>query len=159
MRRPLNLWLIVIVVICGASIWFGRGIKLPGFKRNPVPEAVVSSDHFAEQDILPNIHLLILNGTEIVGLAREFSLMVSRIGCVAQGTGNAPTKPWVESILINRRLSDECAQQLAIRLGGIVVLREFDGRTTEDAVLVLGQDYHQMRENLLPRNLLGEKSR
>lgn len=158
MRRPLNFWLFVVVAICGASIWFGKGATLPSFSPGPGGEAPPISSGFSNDAILSSIHLLILNGTEEKGLARDFSLIVSRIGCVAQGTGNAPQKPWEKSILVNRRLSNERARCLADKLGGIPVIREFDGRVTEDAVLVLGADHSQMRNNLNPRVLIEDQN-
>ncbi len=159
MRRPLNFWLLLVVVICGLSFWFGKGAILPQFRSDPAPAPKSAEIDFSNQDVLPHIHLLILNGTEEKGLARDFSLIVSRIGCVAQGTGNAPRKPWLESILVNRRLSNERAEQLASQLGGIRVIREFDGRASEDAVLVLGADHSRLREMLHPRKLMAEQNR
>lgn len=159
MRRPLNLWLFVVVAICVASIWFGKGITLPAIKHVSPVGIKPQVEDFSQPDILPNIHLLILNGTEEKGLARDFSLMVGRIGCVAQSTGNAPSKPWARSILVNRRLSNERARHLAAQLGGLEVIREFDGRATEDAVLVLGQDHSELKKKLDPRSLLEEQNR
>jgi hypothetical protein len=155
MRRPLNFWLLLVVVICGVSFWFGKGAFLPQIKNDTMAHVEAPSADLSDQNVHANVHLLVLNGTYEKGLARDFSLIVSRIGCVAQGTGNAPGKPWLETILINRRLGSARASVLADQLGGIKVIREFDGRTSEDAVLVLGNDHEQIRENLLPRNLLG----
>ncbi len=100
----------------GASIWFGRGVELPTLKRSPKTKITAPENDFRNLDNQPSIFLLILNGTNEKGLARDFSLIVSRIGCVPQGTGNAPAKPWAKSILVNRRLSSKQAKHLAVQL-------------------------------------------
>jgi hypothetical protein len=53
------------------------------------------------------------------------------------------------SLLVNRRLSDRQADELARRLGGIRVIREWDGRVGEDAVLVLGADHELLKSSLV----------
>ena len=147
MRRPLNLWLLVIAVVCGLSIWYGRGMLLP---ENPIADLAPTgsrSERFTAETEQP-VHLLVLNGTSVGGLAREFSLLLGKAGCVVEEVGNAPPGSYPESILVNRRLEPGRAANPARRLGGIPVLREWDGRTTEDAVLVLGKDHASIRREL-----------
>lgn len=93
-------------------------------------------------------HVLVLNGAGRSGLAREISLLLGPAGIVAAGVGNAPDAYGAESVLVNRRLADEEAARLAVRLGGLPVLREWDGRAAEDAVLVLGSDWELVRDAL-----------
>ncbi|MCP4571962.1 MAG: LytR C-terminal domain-containing protein [bacterium] len=93
-------------------------------------------------------HLLVLNGAGRSGLAREISLLLGPAGCVAAGVDNAPGPARAASVLVNRRLPDVHADRLARRLGNLPVLREWDGRTAEDAVLVLGADWERVRTAL-----------
>ncbi len=93
-------------------------------------------------------HLRVLNGTSHSGLAREFSLLVSGRGCVVEGIGNAPGI-WSESLLINRRMQQQESGILAHQLGGVAVIRQWDERLTEDAVLVLGEDFEKVKAALL----------
>jgi hypothetical protein len=93
-------------------------------------------------------HVLVLNGAARSGLAREISLLLGPAGCVAAGVDNAPGPVRQTSVLVNRRLPDGAAARLAARLGGVPVLREWDARSAEDAVLVLGMDWPTVREAL-----------
>lgn len=150
MSRTLNLLLILLVLVCGVSLWLAQGRPLPeflsGIEKRPVPG--VPAD--LESHVL-SVHLRILNGTEEPGLAGEVALLVTRLGCVVEGIGNADHWSGTESVLINRRLPNAEANSLAIQLGGLPVLREWDGRTTEDAVLILGNDHQEISVALRKR--------
>ena len=140
MRHRLNLWLVLLVIVCAVSLWVGRGARIPflefGSRSEPVRESEFSVGPEASA-----VHLLILNGTDRGGLAREVGLLVSRAGCVAENIANAPSGDHPFSLLINRRLDRERAGELARMLGGLPLLQEWDDRATEDTVLLLGR-YH-----------------
>ncbi len=142
MQGRLNTWLLILVAICGLSLWFGKDLVRTGKgsageeRPSARPEAT-----FAMPAEEKPIHLVVLNGTSELGLAREVGLLLGRAGCVAESVGNAPHRDFARSLLVNRRLSDRQAVDLARRLGGIRVIREWDGRGGEDAVLVLGRDF------------------
>jgi len=85
-----------------------------------------------------------LNGTQHSGLAREFSLLVSGKGCVVEGIGNAPGS-WQQSLLVNRRLDFQQSRDLARQLGAVNIIRQWDERSTEDAVLILGEDFETLK--------------
>lgn len=140
MGRRLNLWLLLIVLVCAVSFWAGRGAHIPILQPKPEPETTDGPPGTDE----PAIHLLILNGTDRKGLAGEVGLLVFRSGCVAENIGNAPSGKYPVSLLINRRLKPERARELAMRLGGLPVLVEWAERKTEDAVLVLGADHEKV---------------
>lgn len=142
MTGRFNLWLLILVAVCGASFWFGKDWVVG---REPSaaaesPEILSVADFQLAPEEAP-IHLVVLNGTERAGLAREVSLLLGRAGCVAESVGNAPHLEFASSVLVNRRLAAKKAAELARRLGGIRVVREWDGRESEDAVLVLGRDW------------------
>lgn len=144
MARPRNLLLGALVIACALSLWLARGRPLPGSRSEPAasaPEMLRASDDAP----LEPIHLRILNATGQPGLAGDLALLVPRLDCVVEGVGNAATWPGSPSLLINRRLPPDRADALAACLGGIPVLREWDGRASEDAVLVLGADFEQVR--------------
>ena len=143
MGRPLNLILLLLLVVCGVSLWLAQGRPLPEFLSSPeIKPGFESPGPVATRE--EPVHLKILNGTEMAGLAGEVALLVTRLGCVVEGVGNAAQWPGSVSVLINRRLTASEAKDLALRLGGIPVLQEWDGRTTEDAVLILGQDHQEI---------------
>lgn len=154
MKGTLNLWLLVIAVACGLSLWFGRGLVDGAASETAAsPSAGNGSTPVRPRlELAPAeepVHLEVLNGTPEAGLAREFGLLLGRAGCVAEQLGNAPHADYSRSFLVNRRLPDDRAAILADRLGDLPVLREFDGRSTADAVLVLGRDADRVRAKLL----------
>ncbi len=142
------LLLLVLVCIGSVGVWVVHGdgvlsdvIEAPEARRAAPDEA----EGEAPSDV---VHLLILNGTAVKKLAGDFSLLVGRVGCVANRVDNAPHDHYARSLLINRRLDDDRAEALAARLGGPLVIREHDGAAVEDAVLVLGADHEHLREVL-----------
>ena len=144
MNRLANLLLLLVVGICGFSFWLARGRPVPGFLESKgigsAPVAIQMADPLDEP-----VHLRVLNGTQLSGLAGQVALLLPGLGCVIEGVGNADSWPDSPSVLINRRLSEARARQLAEILGGIPILREWDARTTEDAVLVLGLDHERIQ--------------
>ncbi len=46
---------------------------------------------------------------------------------------------------VNRRLAPEDALNLARKFGSVEVIHQWDERLTEDAVLILGEDYEKLR--------------
>jgi hypothetical protein len=148
-RARLNLILLVLAAACGASLWWaGRAPEpaaAPAAARTAAtaPAATVSATPWDEDE--PPVRLAVLNGTAIAGLAGDLANSCNRLGCVTTEVGNAPHSRFVESVLVNRRLEDGRARRLAERLGGLPVVREFDDRSGEDAVLVLGADADRIR--------------
>jgi len=148
MKGSLNIWLLVVVVICGLSYWFGQDLIRPG-DHSPEPSASAAAElPISAAELVEPVHVLVLNGTDEGGLAREFGLLLGRAGCVAEKVGNAPHGNYERSFLVNRQLSSARAERLAAALGGLPILREFDGRSAADAVLVLGKDADRLREHL-----------
>jgi len=135
------MWLLVLVGVCAASLWFGKDLVT---SRPPSPQPEADPVDFSLAPDESAIHLIVLNGTPRAGLARDVSLQLGRAGCVAENVGNATHRSYAKSMLINRRLTDRQAADLARRLGGIMVIREWDERTSEDAVLVLGSDWNDL---------------
>jgi len=152
----LNTWLLVLVAICALSLWFGKDLVQKG-KEGPAerPVSTGAGVTFAMPAEETPIHLVVLNGTSESGLAREVSLLLGRAGCVAESVGNAPHRNFARSLLVNRRLSDRHAADLARRLGGIQVIREWDGRGGEDAVLILGADCARLTSYLAGERAAG----
>ncbi len=109
---------------------------------NPSPAG--TQENWTENSSQQAVHLRILNGTQASGLARQFSLLVAGRGCVVEGVGNAPGS-WPQSLLVNRRLAPEDALNLARKFGSVEVIHQWDERLTEDAVLILGEDYEKLR--------------
>ncbi len=146
MLKSLNFWLFLVVIICGVSLLIASGISLPNLAVEQEIAVPVAPNWRTGSDDAP-IHVKILNGTSHSGLAREFSLLVSAKGCVVETIGNAPGT-WPESLLVNRRLELQTSRELAHQLGGMDVIRQWDERLTEDAVIVLGEDFEKVRAAL-----------
>ena len=123
-----NLPLLLVAVVCAVSLWMG-------LRGGDAPEAAPS-----DSAPPPVIHLRVLNGTAAQGLAGDLGRELGATGLVIEGVGNAE-RPAARSLLVNRRLDGGAAEELAARLGGVPVIREWDGRCTEDAVLLLGEDW------------------
>lgn len=145
MKSLLNLILVVVAAVCALSFWLGRDD--PAGRTAAEVSRSVAAEREATTPIEP-VHLLVLNGTDRRGLAREFGLLLGRAGCVAEQVGNAPHDRFARSFLVNRQLPAERAEHLAAALGGLPILREFDGRSAADAVLVLGRDAPRLRKHL-----------
>ncbi len=148
-RLLINLILGAVVLAAGVSLWLARN---PGPQ---LPENLVAAEArggvraVTDLSALPTVHLRILNATEVSGLAGELALLVPGLGqCVVEGVGNAPRQAGSNSVLINRRLDEGQARALATALGGLPVIPEWDDRTTEDAVLILGRDHERVRRAL-----------
>lgn len=146
MLKTLNFWLLLIVLICGASLLVASDFSLPTRTDQTEKTTVVEQDWKTDPDEQP-VHLRILNGTGHSGLARDFSLLVSGKGCVVEAIGNAPGS-WSESLLVNRRLDLLSADKLSLQLGSVGVIRQWDERLTEDAVLILGDDFEKVKAAL-----------
>jgi len=99
-------------------------------------------------DVEADVHLKVLNGVGVTNLASDISLLLHKVGCVAQTIGNAETGPYPASLLVNRRLPPARAEALAADLGEILLIAELDEATEEDAVLVLGDDYARVLDRL-----------
>ncbi len=149
MRGRVNTWLLLFVVVCAASLWLGKDL-IPERSESPqeIDTPSAPAPDYALSKVDAPVHLSVLNGTNEAGLARKISLLLGRAGCVAESVGNAPDFRFASSLLINRKLPDDKAADLARRLGGIPVIREWDGRGSEDAVLVLGGDFAGLEAGL-----------
>lgn len=153
MRGRRNLWLLVLAAIFLASWFFGRGTSEDGPETTtiaPAEEVVTAAPDWTEPAAEEEpVHLRILNGTPQSGLARDFSLLLGRAGCVAETVDNASHDRYAESLLVDRRLGDGKARALARKFGGIPVVREWDDRASEDAVLILGADHESLKQRLI----------
>ena len=144
MKRSLNLWLLGCALVCALSWFFGRALSTRDKAVRP-PAPVAETPAVAESEPAPAIQVRLLNGTDESGLAREYSLLLPRAGCIPAGIGNAPGGLWDESLLVNRRLPPAQAAGLAKRLGDLPLIGEWDDRVSEDVVLVLGADHGRIR--------------
>ena len=143
MSRLRNIVLLVLLLVCAASFWFARqqsARPAPDGGR-AIPEPVARGPIAAP---IENVHIAVLNGTNEGGLARRVSRALSQLGCVVVSVADAPHDTFSATVLVNRRLPADRAEKLAAALGGPRLIREWDGRTGEDAVLVLGRDHARL---------------
>lgn len=147
MKRLRKLLLFAFLLVCVASIWYAQRTDV----RVSRPEEIsADSEGFSPglDDRSQTVQLTVLNGSGNAGLARRFSRQLAPLGCVVVSVADAPHDSFASSLLINRRLSQEQAQRLAARLGGVAVLPEWDRRGQEDAVLVLGRDHRRLLDRM-----------
>jgi hypothetical protein len=134
--------LVALLLICAGSWWWAQ--REPASGRAPAPATPATpqprAHGSADGDPAPSVHLAVLNGTGEPGLARRVSRRLGTRGCVVVRVADAPHDTFATTLLVNRRLAGPRAAALARRLGGVRLLREWDARATEDAVLVLGDD-------------------
>jgi len=142
--RARNLILLTLVLACAASIWYAR--RQPTLK--PVPGPTLSQESQAAPAQLDAVHLSVLNGSGVSGLARRIGRLLPALGCVVVKVGNAPHENFSSSLLINRRLPAHRAEILQRQLGGLPMIVEWDPRCREDAVLILGHDYDDLEDVL-----------
>ncbi len=146
MKRHLNIWLLVLVLVCGVSLWIGRGAPRPWHAEAPNADVLALAEKPLGATL--GIQVVVLNGTHVGGLARDMGMMLGRCGLVPVGFGNAPSQSYEHCFIVNRRLADQQLTGLMDLLGGLPVLKEFDGRGPEDVVLVLGADHDQLLAGL-----------
>jgi hypothetical protein len=155
MIRSRFFWLVVLAVVCAFSWWLGHRYLSTPRGADAGRRALVVATPWATTAQQKPVHLVVLNGTGIAGLAREVSLELAVAGCVIERVANAPHENYARTLLVNRSLARDRAQTLADLLGGVTLLREWDDRGTEDAVLVLGADHRDVRD-ALRRAVAGE---
>jgi len=148
-KRSLNIGLLIVLTVCGLSLWVGRGAPWPWRKDQGAP--VQTAQEAVPKGLAPGLQVVVLNGTHVPGLARDFGLLLGRCGLAPVGYGNAAPQDYSRSFLVNRRLPPAKVTGLRNFLGGLPVLQEFDGRGTEDAVLVLGADQALLKAGINSR--------
>ncbi len=141
MSRAVTAILVLAVAVAAGSMIMEKG--LPGCA-GPAPEPGGAA-HTPDPAAVAGLQLVVLNGTHVPGLARDMGMLLARAHLAPVRYGNAAPQDYATSFLVNRRLTDTQAAAVSRLLGGIPVLREFDGRGAEDAVLVLGADHEQLR--------------
>jgi hypothetical protein len=154
-RRRANLLLLALLALCALSFWLGR--SRPDRDGNAAGSPAAGTERTSpwrdaagqEEGDLAGVHVAVLNGTGEAGLAQDLALGLTTLGCVVARVANAPHDGYSETLLVNRRLPAETASALARRLGGVRVIREWDPRAAEDAVLVLGADHRRVGDRLL----------
>ena len=139
MSRLRNGLLVVLLLICAGSFWLARErsapVTAPGL-------AAAGADHGPVSALAAgSVHLTVLNGTAQPGLARRFARELPAFGCVVVAVADAPHDSFAVTLLINRRLPAAAARQLALSLADVPVVKEWDFRSEDDAVLVLGADH------------------
>ncbi len=134
------------VIVAAALISVGLGtVHRRGDRPAPDPAPGTVTGSMAGDRL---VHLSVLNGTDIPGLAADVSLALGRVDAAADRFGNAPHDTFTRSLLVNRTLSDDEARALAARLGGIPVILEYAAEATVEAVLVLGADHRNVTDAL-----------
>jgi hypothetical protein len=141
--------LVALLLLAAVSIWFGRRSgHEPRDAGGRMPAQSFAAAAASAPEAAQSVHLVVLNGAGVDGLAARVGLLLAAAGCVVERVGDAPHPHFENSLLINRRLPNERAEALAARLGGVRILREWDPRASEDALLVLGADYDAVWKRL-----------
>jgi hypothetical protein len=118
---------IVVLILCAASVGFSL------FVRQTDPDGRSRA-----------LRVSIENGTGQKGIAHEARAALSRLGVRVVSAGNADRFDYRESILVARKRGGE-VRVLAERIGCRHVVEQLSGDAAEDATLVLGADYHELK--------------
>lgn len=146
MRRWRNPLLLVAVVVCVGSYWLAQDERdSTDVEPQPGTEDLTSSQPAA---LGRSVRISVLNGTDVTGLARRMSQLLTRAGYLVVEVADAPHDTFATSLLVNRRLDRGRLADLVMRLASPTVVQEWDERCSEDAVLVLGRDHHRVFTSL-----------
>lgn len=140
--RPAHGLLLALLLVCAASLWYG--LSADGDRGEQSADRTAAARNYragSDDPVEARVLLAVLNGSGVPRLAADVAMVVGRAGCLAGRVDNAPHDRFRRSLLINRRLPDGWAAELAVALGGVPAVREADPRAGEDAVLLLGADY------------------
>lgn len=118
---------VVVLVLCAASITYSFFMR--GGSPDEPPRA---------------LRLRVLNGVGQPGLANEAARALKLKGVDVIDTANATSFDYAESVLIARRHTTD-AESLAGDLGCRRVIVQVDENALEDATLILGDDYRDLR--------------
>jgi hypothetical protein len=118
---------VIVLVLCAASITYSFFMR--GGSPDDPPRA---------------LRLKVLNGVGTVGLANDAARALKRRGVDVIDTDNAPRFDYKQSVLIARRHSID-AEALARELGCSKVIVQIDEQLLEDATLILGDDYRELK--------------
>ncbi|HEX6791886.1 MAG TPA: LytR C-terminal domain-containing protein [Candidatus Krumholzibacteria bacterium] len=118
---------LVVLILCVASVGFSLYVRQtdPDGRSRP-------------------LRLAIENGSGIPGIAADAETALSGLGVEVVRTGNAARFDYLESMLVVRRRGGE-ARLLADRIGCGRVIEQLSAAAAEDATLILGADFAQLK--------------
>jgi len=123
---------IVVLVLCVASVGFSLFVRQTGPDGRSRP-----------------LRLAVENGTGEKGIARDAQEALARLGVQVISAGNADRFDYAESILVARKRGGE-VRMLAERIGCRHVAEQLSESAAEDATLVLGADFAELKLGLKP---------
>jgi hypothetical protein len=121
---------LVVLILCAASVGFSLYVRQtdPDGRTRP-------------------LRLAIENGSGISGVAGDAESALSALGVEVVRTGNAARFDHLESMLVVRRRGGE-VRLLADRIGCGRVIEQLSASAAEDATLILGADFTQLKLGL-----------
>src|SRR5512139_1263763 len=121
---------LVVLILCAASVGFSLYVRQtdPDGRSRPLRVAIE-------------------NGSGIGGIAGDAETALSGMGVEVVRTGNASRFDYLESMLVVRRRGGE-ARLLADRIGCGRVIEQLSASSAEDATLILGADFAQLKLGL-----------
>ena len=87
----------------------------------------------------------VLNGTGELGVAREVTMQLRKMGIDVLIEGNAGRFDYRETILVDRKGNPELMKKLSKRLGVSRVIIQIQDKPRVDATLVVGWDRERLR--------------
>ena len=129
---------IVVLVLCAASVGFSL------FVRQTDADGTTRA-----------LRLSIENGTGERGIARAAQAELARLGVQVVATGNAGRSDYAESVLVARKRGGD-VELLAEAIGCRRVVMQLSESAGEDATLILGADYADLKLGIEPEKGLAE---
>jgi len=121
---------LVILILCVASVGFSLFVE-----------------HTDEDGRTRPLRLAIENGSGVAGIAGDAEAAFAALGVDVVRTGNASRFDHRESLLVVRRRGGE-VRLLAERIGCDRVVEQLSSSASEDATLILGTDFPQLKLGL-----------
>jgi hypothetical protein len=121
---------IMLLILCGASVGFSLYVRQTDADGRSRP-----------------LRLAIENGSGVSGVAADAEGAVAALGVDVVRTGNASRFDYGESMLVVRRRGGE-VRLLAERIGCGRVIEQLSASAAEDATLILGTDFPQLKLGL-----------
>jgi hypothetical protein len=121
---------LVVLILCAASVGFSLYVRQtdPDGRSRPLRVAIE-------------------NGSGIPGIASDVAAALSGFGVEVVRTGNAARFDHLESILVVRRRGGE-SRLFAERIGCARVVEQLSSSAAEDATLIVGADFTQLKLGL-----------
>lgn len=138
----------VLLVVVVSIVWYAVGQRRPS-DAAPMVEQQRALDPDARAPADTRVRVIVLNGTEIRGLARRATNLVRDLGYDVVEYGNASAPRDSTAILVHTGHAD-WARRLARGVGSAIIDEQPDSSRYVDLTLVIGRDWNPPTQPFRP---------